>query len=210
MTICSVWHIPAVAPRSPVRIYIPWFPWDWEAKEEGGESFRNWGKSRKQRNLAHLQLLAPSSGVSRHETAARITFLRFLTLNGSLTGLLPLSGGALGGFHRSLEAAWVEPGLKGCGHGRGWWWWGFSVGARTADVVSPGPESSGCRGATGSGRERWQLPGAGQWECQRSIRFVCTVSNFIAQNTNLCTLLSRVCGPFELCLSWKVAGLPTF
>lgn len=111
--------------------------------------------------------------------------------SGSLTRLLPLFGGALGGFQRSLEAARVEPGLKGCGHGRGWWW-GLSVGARTADVVSPGPESSGCRGAAGPGRERRELPGAGQWKCQRSLCFVCTVSNFIVEKRSSCDLLTCV------------------
>lgn len=44
---------PAVAPRSPLWIYIPWFPWDWEEKGEGGEPFRNWGSSRKRRNLTN-------------------------------------------------------------------------------------------------------------------------------------------------------------
>lgn len=44
---------PAAAPRSPLWIYIPWFPWDWEEKGEGGEPFRNWGSSRKRHNLTN-------------------------------------------------------------------------------------------------------------------------------------------------------------
>lgn len=85
LTACRDWRVPTIAPRSPVWIYIPWFPWDWEAKEEGGEHFRNWGNSRKQRNLTNVQLLAPSLVLSRLQTSVGIsvyvTFLRFSWLS---------------------------------------------------------------------------------------------------------------------------------
>lgn len=45
---------PAAFPHCPVWIYIPWFPWDWETKEEGGESFRNWRNTHKQHSTTTL------------------------------------------------------------------------------------------------------------------------------------------------------------
>lgn len=117
----------------------------------------------KQRILTHFQLfrllVAPLSAPTLRRSER---WRYFFCLSAALTGSFLWCGGGLGGCRRSLEAARVEPGLKGCGHGRGRRWWDFSVGARTADVVSPGPESSGGRGAAGPGREGRQLPGAGQ------------------------------------------------
>lgn len=75
----------AVAPGSPVWIYIPWFPWDWETKEESGEPFRNWGNSRQKRSWTNSQLLIPSPVLLRLWASIGLrdygTFLLLLSLD---------------------------------------------------------------------------------------------------------------------------------
>lgn len=66
-------------------------------------------------------------------------------------------------------------------------------------MVSPGPESCRGRGAAGTSRERRQLPGAGQRERQRGLRFVRPVSNFMAEKRT---------SVFLLCVSEDGAQLP--
>lgn len=76
-TLRLTWVVPAVAPRSPLWIYIPRFPWDWEAKEEGGEFFQKPRKQTLTLRLDKSQLLATSRRFFRvFPTSDGITFSR--------------------------------------------------------------------------------------------------------------------------------------
>ena len=85
MTPWRIWRDPAAVPRSPVWIYIPWFPCDWEAKEEGGEPFRNWGNSPQAAYFHTFPTFSPArrSSLCLYTPSERALAVLFLPLSGS-------------------------------------------------------------------------------------------------------------------------------